>query len=285
MDYTNLIDPATQEPGDLDQLTTDLTAEVAASQPATDPNTGEPVVAPTADPSDPLVGTKFEGKSAGDILEAYNNLHSAFGRQSNDLGVQRKLTDQLLDLKRTTDLSDNSPEPIEIDSGQLIDNPTAVVNDVLGKNNETVLNHVDNRLNQLEGTLRQQAFISKHPDVEQVSNDPKFKSWLEASPIRTNAAEQARAGDWDMADALISEFKTANTAPVQESAAPAADPNAAARQVGLETAATTAVGDTPEGKVYSRAALMRMRVERPAEYEDQAFQSVIMKAYAEGRVK
>ena len=286
MSTSNVIDPTEQPVGDLAALTKDLTEAVAAKAPTETGVTEESVQAELD--ANPLKGTKFEGKSTADVLEAYNNLQSAYGRQANDLGVQRQLSDRLLDLKRTDDLSSNSPEPVNIDSGKLIDDPTAVLNDLMDKRDERVTTNLDNRLGQIESSLKQQTFATKHPDYQQVGNDPKFVAWLQESPFRSRMAQVALGGDWQAADELLTEFKSVSAAPVgdtETTIVDAGDPNAEARKVALETTANANAGTTVVGKTYSRAALMRMRIEQPDLYEDPAFQTEIMSAYAQGRVK
>jgi hypothetical protein len=41
----------------------------------------------------------------------------------------------------------------------------------------------------------------------------------------------------------------------------------------------------PTGKVYRRADLIRLKMEKPQVYEDPGFQAEILLAYAQGRVK
>ena len=44
---------------------------------------------------------KFQGKSVDDIINSYVNLEQQYGRQGNELGELRKLTDSLIQKKST----------------------------------------------------------------------------------------------------------------------------------------------------------------------------------------
>jgi hypothetical protein len=98
------------------------------------------------------------------------------------------------------------------------------------------------------------------------------------------AAQLAAQGDWNTADALLSDFKE-----FQALAQPQQSSNQnlkAAQAASLESgkASSSAVkGST--GPVISRADLMRLRLEKPDVYADPTFQAKIVQAYAEGRVK
>jgi hypothetical protein len=268
------------DPGDVEGLQKSLTEAVTAEKALQQ----DPTPAP-AETKDPLAGSKFQGKSMEDILESYNNLESAYGRMANDLGTQRKLTDQLLDLKRDNDLQSNAVEPLpKVDPAQLLDDPTQALDSYLAEREARIRSTYDQRLSQMEANLQADKFMQKHPDFMETGQSEDFRNWATATPIRSKAAAMAAQGDWDAADALLQEYKAEG----RKSEAPSTDSveaeaRAAAKQVSLESAASE--GGTSSGKIYRRADLIELKLRKPHVYGDPGFQAEILKAYSEGRVK
>ncbi len=277
----NIVD-VDNAPGNLDELESSLReAVVEEGSKAEEP---EPEPTPEPQNADPLAGTKFEGKSLEDILDSYNNLQSAYGRMANDLGTQRKLTDRLLDLKRSEDLESNAPEPYQITGAELLDNPTKALDDVLTANNARVTGSIEEKLQNLEAQLQQDRFMQKHPDVMTLGQDEAFLQWTQDSPIKAQLAQKAAAGDWDAADALLTEYKSQ---PKPEPT-PQPDDSAAleeARKAQLESTNQASDEAASKGKVYRRADMIDLKINKPHVWSDPAFQQEILKAYAEGRVK
>ena len=197
---------------------------------------------------------------------------------ANDLGTQRKLTDRLLDLKREEDLSNNTPEPVQLDGADLLDDPMKALDRYSDAREARLLEKTQERLTQLESQLQSDRFMQKHPDFMELGQDPKFLEWVQSSPLRASAGQAAAAGDWDAADALLTEYKA--TAPAPSEVPPQDDAVAEARKVALEGSNTS--GDTNTGKVYRRADLIDLKLNKPHVYSDPAFQQEILKAYAEG---
>lgn len=277
MSIRDLVD-GIQTNASLEDLDKAMEAEV-------DPTAQDP--APTEvlpdNPADPLKGTKFEGKSAQEIYEAYKNLEQVQGRTANDLGVQRKLTDQLLNLKRMEDLGTNGgkPEPVlpSIDSSALVDDPNATLDKYVSAREQKLLDKLESRLNSLESTLVSGQFLARHPDAEQVANSPEFTEWVNRSTLRQSAANAAAQGDYAIADVLLKEFKA------EHKAAPAPKSDDASK-VALET--TAVVDGSTEAKdttIYSRRKLMELRLHKPDVYRRPDFQAKVQQAYAEGRVR
>lgn len=279
---TNLVDVA-DVPGNLEQVEKDL---AEASLARASGVTTETNVQRNADVADKLP-TKFKGKSAEEIAEMYLNLESQYGRTANDLGVQRKLTDRLLDLKRDTDLSKNSPARVEISAVELLDKPTEAIDRYVTARENALLGRIDERINRLEGTTAQSAFLGKHPDYEQVAHSDDFVQWVQSSNIRKRAATTAYNGDWNVADELISEYKAAkpSKATAEANAKRESQNLQSARNASLDSGASAESPSKSGGKVYRRADLMKLRIDKPDVYYDDSFQAEILQAYADGRVK
>lgn len=275
---TKLVTP-TNEPGDLDALTAELKESVTM-----EPAEGEE---PTHTPVDGNAGSealdipkKYQGKTIAEVIEMHRNLESAYGRQANDLGSQRKMTDKLLDLKRTDDLSANAAALPEVSAESLLDNPTQALDSYLDAREQRTAESTEQRLAQMEAALSQEHFQVKHPDAQSIGDSPEFAAWVSASPLRTRYANLAMEGNWQAAGELLDEYKAR---PDQK---PVENPLDAARDAGFTSAQTTSdAAARSTKKIYRRADLIRLKLERPQVYEDPQFQEEILAAYAEGRVK
>jgi hypothetical protein len=238
---------------------------------------------------------KFRGKSAKEIAESYLNLESRLGTMANDLGVQRQLTDRLLDLKRSGDLSRNDPtvrKPTQVRTEELLDKPTETLDRVIETRVREIGQEVDQKINSLRMTMAEASFKGKHSDFQSVVTSPDFTAWVNASPIRLRAAATANQGDWQVATELLDEFK-ASKKQVSRKVDDGDDVGniESARRASLDSSSGSggsgAVDGTTrgKGKIYSRADLMKLRINDPEAYYDDSFQGEILKAYSEGRVR
>lgn len=284
-------------PGNPETARAALTEAVAATKNET-PAATSPSASPAQAVNDADLPEKFRGKSIKDVVEAYQNLESRYGTMANDLGVQRQLTDRLLDLKRDNDLKRNTPPgeekpPVPVTANDLLDRPQETLERVISARVAKATEDVNQRLSRMEAASAQQHFVSRHPDFQAVTSDPKFTDWVKCSAIRMRAAAAAHSGNWAIADELLSEFKTeqGGTRKTDETpATPEAD-LAGARKAALETSGNAGGSSGTDGKsnggkkVYRRSDLIRLRIQDPEAYYDEAFQAEIQLAHHEGRVK
>lgn len=225
---------------------------------------------------------KLQGKSYEEVIEMYQNLESAFGRMANDLGTQRKFTDQLLELKRASDLksggapAEEKPRKVDIKAADLLERPGEVLERELSARDEMLTRKVEERLASLNAANKEQQFLAKHPDVQETTQSEDFRSWLEESPVRKRAATLvSQTGDYEIADELLSEYKAARTSKRS------GDDTTGARSASLEGKSPSRKSSSG-GKRYRRAELIELRVRNPHLYEQMADE--ITRAYAEGRV-
>lgn len=232
---------------------------------------------------------KFKGKSVKEIVDSYKNLESQLGRMANDLGQQRHLTDRLLNLKRENDLSQNGATKVttpQIKATDLAENPTAAIKQVV----DATIAERDTKSAQDNAELaRQQAaqrLVRDHPDYQNFVNNNEFNTWLQASPIRARAAARAQAGDFDEGNDLLTEFKSYKASTTVNQKDEEAKRLEAANNASLESGARGgSSGQRGAGKIYNRADLLRLQMEKPDLYYSDEYQAVILKAYAEKRVK
>lgn len=240
---------------------------------------------------------KFRGKSTQDVVEAYLNLEREHGRVVNDLGEQRRLTDRLLDLdqqKRASDLQRNGGDPAElpeVTTDDLLTRPGEVIGRLVDARVKAALEPTNQRVTSLEAGLTQSDFRRAHADADAIANSPEFLAWVQKSPLRLRAAQAANQGNWTAANDLMSEYKAQHlpTTSTSSDDNSTGDDLEAARQASLETSGSAGgkngADGKPQGQLYSRAKLIRLRIENPDEYYDEAFQEKIQRAHAEGRVR
>ncbi len=230
----------------------------------------------------PEVPDKLKGKSMEEVYEMYLNAEKDRSRIANELGEQRKLTDKALSLSQPETAQEEMEEALSLDPTDLLADPVQTLDKYFESREARIRSQYDSRIQQLESTIGQQSLAVKHPDAEQLTNDPEFLAWVAAQPVRQQLANQAVQNmDYGALDYLLSEYKGSST---QSEPAPAkVDHKAAARAASFEGSSS---GESARsGEIYSRNALIQMKIENPEGYADPAFQAEIMKAYAEGRVK
>jgi len=269
------------EPGNLDQLKKDL-AEATTSEPEQKEAQAE---------KEQEIPEKYRGKSMEDIIEMHRNAESELGRRGNELGQYKKLTDELLDLKRREDLTkggasadeiEDEPLP-EISSSDLLENPTESISKLLSakeKSSETKRQRKEAEEKRLESETK---FAQAYPNAEEIVQDPKFVEWVQGSTARSLLGYQASQGDLTAGAALLDEWSAATSEPAEEPKKD--DPISDARKASTESKAASSTPDAPNGKVYRRTDLIRLKLQDPEAYADEGFQREIMRAYAEGRVK
>lgn len=243
-------------------------------------NEPEPEVNPTpADDED--IPAKFKGKSPKEIAKAYSELEKSFGKQANDLGELRKLTDQILLNQIQTRQQGQTPEQEpELDENQFFENPKEAVAKAIERHPKfQQLEQAATRVKQLEST---QALLAAHTDFQEIAQSPEFIDFIKASPVRMRLFTEAdRNYDWETAADLMSTYKEIKLAKVesQVKTEQKQQRDKALKAAGTQTGST---GESPR-KVYTRQGIINLMIHNPAKYA--AMQDEIYAAYVEGRVK
>jgi hypothetical protein len=225
--------------------------------------------------------------------EGLKALQKSHGTMANDLGAQRRLTDELIGLKRGSDLGqpaptqESEPEPLPtLTASALLEKPDAALDDYLSAREKRLTSAYETRIAGLEAQLQGVSLASKHENYAELENDPAWLEFLNSTPLRQRQANYAANGDEVVASALIEEFRATSagtTSAETKDLTPVGDDTDGAAAQALATAASS--DGTSTGKVYSRTALMLLKQQQPEVYEDDRFQAEIIKAYKEGRVK
>jgi len=287
MSNSALVDTISEnKPGDLDKLRQDLAGAAGQSQ---ETSRQQEQQLESDEPE------KYRGKSRTEVIEMHRNAERKIGQSGNELGQYKQLTDQLLDLKRRDDLAkggaeaEEEEEPLpEITQTEILDDPDAAIGRAIDARLNRAERKKERQAEETQEAKLQTAFAQRHPDANEIVQDPEFQEFVTGSPSRQMLATAAlNTGNLYAANVLLDEWK-ARTSSASDEVTKESDGDtnidAARKATTLSTGASTA-SDAPTGKVYSRLDLIRLKLTDPEAYGSEAFQQEIMRAYADGRVK
>lgn len=225
------------------------------------------------------VPEKYKGKSVAEIARMHEEAEKLIGRQANEVGELRKLTDEILKQQLAAAQPKQQQEAPEVDFWS---DPDTYLNKKL-ENHPDIL-AAKQAQQQMVHKQASELLHSKHPDMIEVVQSKDFQDWVAASKVRTQLYVSADTQyDTEAADELLSTFK-ALTGKKAEEGQQQAKELTASRSKQLKAATVDAGGGNEVSrKVYRRADLIRLRMQDPARYE--ALADEIMLAYQEGRVK
>jgi len=226
----------------------------------------------------PTIPDKYQGKSLEQVVQMHQEAEKLLGRQSSEVGELRKVVDDFITSQAQQKAPQQYVEP-EDDIDYFTDPQAAV--------NRAIENHPKIReAQEYSAHYKKQTSLamlnSKHPDMQEILQDPKFAEWIKASQIRTQlfvAADQQYNAE--AADELFTLWKERKNIAQQTAAV-----EKQSRKQQLKAANTGSAQGSAEGsrrKVYRRADIIKLMKTDPERY--QALSDEILKAYAEGRVK
>lgn len=222
---------------------------------------------------------KYKGKSAAEIARMHEEAEKLIGRQANEVGELRKLTDEILKQQLASQKPTQQEEVSEVDFWS---DPDTYLNKKL----ETHPDILAARQLQLQTKMQQTASMlqQNHPDFQTIASSQDFQDWVAKSKVRTELYVRAdKDFDYDSADELLTSYKALRGVK-QEVAQQQVKDLADNRNKQLKAASVdSGGGNVSSAKIYRRTDLIRLKMTDPARYE--ALQPEIMAAYAEGRVK
>ena len=226
-----------------------------------------------------FIPEKYKGKSVAEIAKMHEEAEKLIGRQANEVGELRKLTDEILKQQ----LANSQPKKEE--QGNEVDfwsDPDTYLNKKL-ENHPDILAAKQAQM-QMKHQQASEVLHKKHPDMLEVVQSQDFQDWVAASKVRTQLYVAADSQyDTEAADELLSTFK-ALTGKKAEEGQQQVKNLADSRSKQLKAATVdSGGGNITSQKMYRRADLIRLRMQDPARYE--ALADEIMLAYQEGRVK
>lgn len=222
---------------------------------------------------------KYQGKSLEEVVQMHQEAEKLLGRQSSEVGELRKVVDDYI----ASQQPQQAPQQQHVEPEDDIDyfaDPQAAVNRAI--ENHPKVKEAQEYTAQYKQQTALATLKNKHPDMQDILNDPKFAEWIKASKIRTQlfvAADQQY--DADSADELFSLWKERRQV-VQQTA----QVEKQERKQQLKAASTGNARGSAEGsrkKIYRRADIIKLMRTDPERYT--ALADEIMAAYAEGRVK
>ena len=221
---------------------------------------------------------KYKGKSAAEIARMHEEAEKLIGRQANEVGELRKLTDEILKQQ----LASKPQQQEEVPEVDFWSDPDTYLNKKL----ETHPDILAARQLQIQQRMQQTASLleQNHPDFQQIASSQDFQDWVAKSKVRTELYVRAdKDFDYDSADELLSSYKAIRGVK-QENAQKQVKDLADNRDKQLKAASVdSGGGNVTSAKIYRRSDLIRLKMTDPSRYE--ALQPEIMAAYAEGRVK
>ena len=233
---------------------------------------------------------KYKGKSVEEIINMHQNAEALATRQGAELGQLRRLTDEVLNLKKPETQKTEERKPVTVND--ILNDPEKAIRDAVASSEGVRrAEAAEARVSKLESDLSEQSFVTKHTNFAKDINDPDFVAWVNKNPLRQALATRVAQKDftaatnlWDMWD----EYK-------ELSGKKETTTNNDNKQNGrkVPTTVKTAPADGNKSKqIWSRAKLMELReqVNRGvpaalARWNDPGFQDRMHAAYAEERVK
>ena len=262
-------------------LPQDEETETAEQNEAQEPQMPDPVQdqAEEETQEQPNIPEKYRGKTLEEVVQMHQEAEKALGKQGSEVGELRKVVDEYIQSQQPA-APQQHVEPEEDDDLDYFTDPEAAVARAIERHpavqeakQMTLAQRKQVALSQLE---------SKHPDMREILQDPKFAEWIQASNVRKRLfAQSDQEYDFEAADELFSNWKERQNI-VQQTA----QVEKQARKQSLKSASTgtTRGGNAAPGrKIYRRADLIKLMKEDPARYT--ALQDEIFAAYQEGRVR
>jgi hypothetical protein len=243
------------------------------------------------DPPEDELPEKYRGKSLKDIIAMHQNAESELGRKNNEVGVIRKLADELIGV-RATERQANQPAPRKpLTTDELLDDPENKILEVVREATERSVRAQEERVDRMEASLQVQAFERKYPGFQDTMQSQDFGSWLQGgSDYRKRLALRAADGDFGAADELFGLYNEQTSSRAAQGNQPPArqeSGTAAARAAStVRSGGSNANGVVPGSdgkKTFSRSELLDMRINRPEEFDMR--QDEILAAYREKRVR
>ena len=245
----------------------------------------------------------LRGKTTSQLAKMYAEARSTIGRQGKDLGDLRKLADRYIQAGLQAAIAAKTPAAAAVEAPkpktkeerdvEFFASPSEAMAKAVEEHpavkeaREATQRMIEER--KIDTALRTKAaFHTAYPKALEVVADPAFQQWIEASKVRTALLHHAdKSYDLDAAHEIFGGWEVAKAAKAPRTAAapakstPVREPAAG----GVPTGGNAGMSGAPGGggKIYRRADIMDMMVNRPKEYQERTDE--IQRAYAERRVR
>ena len=233
----------------------------------------------TEQPQEDIPG-KYQGKSTAEVIKMHQEAEQLLGRQGSEVGDLRKVVDEYIQAQLVTKNNTPQQQQEEDDDVDFFVNPKSAVRNAI--DNHPKIKEAEQYTKQYKQQATLAQLQQRHPDMQNVLQDPNFAEWIKGSKIRTQLFVQAdQQYDYDSANELFDNWKE-RTNIVQQTAQ-------VEQQARKQTAKAASTGnakgsmETSRKKVYRRADIIKLMSSDPERYA--SLSDEIFQAYQEGRVK
>jgi hypothetical protein len=235
-----------------------------------------------AKPEDTLPD-KYKGKTIEELAKMHQEAEKLIGKHAQEVGEHRKFFDEwakreLLQSRAQQPVQEETEDPDD----KFFKSPTQSMGEYI--NNHPKIKQMEEQALIMKAQTAQQQLQQQFPDYVQVIQNPEFKQWVDASPIRQKLYDAADEG-YDVASAaeLLSTWKALSGTKQQAETKTITPESQETRSKTLKAAAVdTGAPSVSSKKRYSRLALQDLLRTNPDKYY--ANSDEILLAYEEGRV-
>lgn len=257
------------------------------------------------DTDDADLPKEFQGKSVNELVGMLQEKEKMIGRQANEIGHLRDLSDQLLNSQTHSasatahsQSQDDSQQAPEITSDDLFENPQDAISRAVSPMIESAVSEIKESVGGLQASTAAQEFEKRHPTYQEDMQNEDFQKFVQASQYRSRLAAKAHQNnDFEAADELWTAWEeyqsqTSGGDELEDEANKEQHQQHDQRQQQLRDASTVRSGNGERGgggsgnkPVYSARKLQEYRNRDPDGYYDPNFQAEILAAFRDGRVK
>lgn len=247
--------------------------------PAPDPVTGE---------RPDWLPPKF--KDPKEFRQSYEELESTLGRQAQEIGSLRQLTNELVASRQTYDYYDDgdSQQVPDLSADDVLNDPRGSIGRVVQEEIKRALAPVNDSVASLEASLTMGEFSRRHPTFQDDQNSPEFAAWLQEDRLRKQfaaaALNQANSGDLSGVDDLFSEWEQHRAKAPAQSEEPTSQERAA-ELAASAIAPSGGMGGTAPKQYVRRSDLDHIMMNDRDRYDSPAFQQWMQDKYSKGLVK
>lgn len=268
-----------------------IVVEPSNSAPNTPPVVEQKPTAPKLDeiklPDDPTLDPTYRGKSAADLIEMHKNAQSRIGAQGQELGVWRGLVAELSQVTKQAPPTATQETALKITSDELLTNPAEAISKVVSHSLESALKPIKEGRELDRRELELSALNRDFPNFQQVGDDPEFVKWAHGAPGRRADAALVAKGDTVASRRLLEAWNDRQEL-LKGAQRPTNDSGKPQGVDGAKTVVTESGGggrSAPTGKIFNRAEVVDLIINKPDVYASDAYQAELLQAAKEGRIR
>lgn len=228
-------------------------------------------------PPEEEIPDKYKGKSTAEIVRMHQEAEKLLGRQSSEVGELRSVVDNYIQTQLDTTKAPTEQPEEDID---FFSDPDKAVERAI--KNHPSIKAAEEQTKQYKHATALQQLQQRHPDMQQLIQDPKFGEWIQGSKIRTQLFAQADTQyDYEAADELFTTWKERQQIVTQTAANEKTERKQAVKNASTGNAKGS--GEASKKKVYRRSDIIKLMQDDPERYL--SLSDEIMQAYQEGRVR